>query len=365
MDGLRGYAAGLVFLCHSLGLASRYYKNIWDMDIYAQPSLVEQIIYWLHRSMYGVDLFFLLSGYLIATQIWKAGLNFSYTTFFAHRVARVYPAFLLCTVIYILYSSFYYHLTWITPSITILNIMLVNGMYHLVPAVPGINAVTWSLTFEFMFYIVSPAILIIKKDPAWVAVVALSACAVFYYFCEFNMIPNGNIRFIMFFSGIFIASCSNDSLRKIDAIVDEKVAVAFYIATTILYAVEAVTLGVFMLLYFVSAGLLMVKTVFGNGFCNKLFSTLPLRYLGRVSYSFYLIHVFTIAITYDEMKFSFFLGLPIAFLLSVGAASIMYWFAERPYFVSASASRSRRLYTLSNGVGVASLLFILSYIAFY
>ena len=69
IDGLRAIAVSVVVLYH------------------AYPSLIK-------KGYIGVDMFFVISGFLITSIILKEGANFSLMNFYARRFKRILPAFL-------------------------------------------------------------------------------------------------------------------------------------------------------------------------------------------------------------------------------------------------------------------------------
>ena len=86
-----GYAGLLVFLVHHHTLFGGYLPP---------AGLVFKTSAFLHTiGNSGVDLFFVLSGYLVYGQIIRKPL--SYWTFLRRRVARIYPAFLAVFVVYL------------------------------------------------------------------------------------------------------------------------------------------------------------------------------------------------------------------------------------------------------------------------
>ena len=69
---------------------------------------------WLDTSIKfgwtGVDLFFVLSGYLIATPLFRAlaaGKNVLFDAFFIKRIFRIFPAYLFVLCIYFLFPGFH------------------------------------------------------------------------------------------------------------------------------------------------------------------------------------------------------------------------------------------------------------------
>ncbi len=69
IDGLRAIAVGLVILCHA-GFS------------------------WFKGGFIGVDVFFVLSGYLITTIIFKemTEVSFAFSSFYLRRIKRLIPA---------------------------------------------------------------------------------------------------------------------------------------------------------------------------------------------------------------------------------------------------------------------------------
>src|SRR5258708_2865885 len=52
---------------------------------------------WVRGGFIGVDVFFVISGFLISTIIFKSLANndFSFAKFYAHRIRRIFPALIL------------------------------------------------------------------------------------------------------------------------------------------------------------------------------------------------------------------------------------------------------------------------------
>ena len=92
MEGLRGFAVALVFLTHYASLSAP-----WVGDGSPLAALLDAV----HAiGNAGVDLFFVLSGYLIYGSL--IGREQSYARFMRRRVVRIYPAF---TAVFLLYVA--------------------------------------------------------------------------------------------------------------------------------------------------------------------------------------------------------------------------------------------------------------------
>src|SRR5690606_3508905 len=136
----------------------------------------------------GVDVFFVISGYLITAQIRDALAEgrFSFVDFYASRIRRLYPA-LLATMLLTL--AFAYFTLFPVEMKRVAQAMLAAALY-----VPNIyffaeadyfaeGAVrpllhTWSLGVEEQFYLVFPALLVLlARFPSRVAGSAVAALA--------------------------------------------------------------------------------------------------------------------------------------------------------------------------------------------
>lgn len=108
----------------------------------------------------GVDIFFVLSGYLIASHLLRAGIgtgHFSFGRYLVMRALRIVPAY-LAVIGLILFGAF--------PLYTIdENQLLLRVGYHLLflqDYLPSnINVVFWSLGVEEKFYLLAPVLIFV------------------------------------------------------------------------------------------------------------------------------------------------------------------------------------------------------------
>jgi peptidoglycan/LPS O-acetylase OafA/YrhL len=137
LDGLRGVAVLLVFIFHSMGPLITPAGPIAYMG-------------WL-----GVDLFFVLSGFLITSILLRArdAENY-YKVFYARRALRILPLYYLALTISLLTTHDHYSFRaqiwfWLNLSnlATAFNPMLIPWLSHY-----------WSLAVEEQFYLIWPAV---------------------------------------------------------------------------------------------------------------------------------------------------------------------------------------------------------------
>ena len=143
LDHLRTLAIAWVFFFH--------YPNVIDMPDWA----------WNIKDFgwVGVDLFFVLSGFLIARQLFtklKSTKTISLTHFFIKRFFRIIPVYLVVVAIYFLVPVFREKES--LPALW--RFLTFTQNIGLVPSINGTFSHAWSLCVEEQFYLLFPLIII-------------------------------------------------------------------------------------------------------------------------------------------------------------------------------------------------------------
>ena len=161
LDGIRGIAIGLVLLFHG---AIPGFRGGWI----------------------GVDIFFVLSGFLITTvllQEYDRNGSISFAEFYKRRSLRLAPALFLMSALFILYAAF------AMPNFSArlqetLETLLYASNWSQAFKFKTAKYVghTWSLGIEEDFYLVWPAVLLallffLPKKPRWYLVAAVASLA--------------------------------------------------------------------------------------------------------------------------------------------------------------------------------------------
>jgi exopolysaccharide production protein ExoZ len=334
MEGLRGFAVFLVFLVHYFTLIEPWV---------ASESITFQLGEYLRNiGNAGVDLFFVLSGYLIyGTLILKHKPFKSYIT---RRVLRIYPTFLVVFSIYLLASV-------ATPSESKLphsgaalgvyvmqNLLLMPGLFDIVPVI----TVAWSLSYECFFYLLIPfliSILFIRSWPRHRRIgffICLSIAGFVYFYFR-----GGHIRLLMFVSGILVYETLQSGLLKplpLSGIISLVVAC---IVMVIVPEYHASGWWRFLALYILFFGLCVECFKVSSSFTCKVFSFPPLRWFGNMSYSYFLIHGLALKAAFSLVTHFTpphgtgtavsWLLLPPMFLISVVPAAFLFIVIEKPY----------------------------------
>jgi peptidoglycan/LPS O-acetylase OafA/YrhL len=165
LDGLRGIAVLLVVAYHYIDL--QYDK----MDMQTVSRFEKILIHLTSVGWFGVDLFFVLSGFLIGSILLKnTGSPNFFKTFYLRRFFRIIPIYYVLLIIFGLLkiSSLY------QPDASVFEkdipliyyfVFLQNfamGFYHTFGPI-GLGA-TWSLAVEEQFYLIIPVLIYYIKS---------------------------------------------------------------------------------------------------------------------------------------------------------------------------------------------------------
>lgn len=345
MEGLRGFAVFLVFLVHYVTLI-----NPWISE---QP-LVLEIASALHSiGNTGVDLFFVLSGYLIYGSLIARPQRFG--RFMARRIQRIYPAFLAVFVIYIGVSLAFPAESKIpsTPfSATIYlaeNLLLLPGIFPIEPMI----TVAWSLSYEMFFYLLIPLVisaLRLRDRSSESRVTLVAVCAVLgVFYCSAY---GGHIRLIMFLSGILLyEAMSQDRIRTPNSTAG-LLSLTFALLVTLVPTDSSfgysMKVSVLFACFFV-----LCLTCFREPsvWLARAFSWAPMRWLGNMSYSYYLLHGLSLKAAFLALSivlptaghgaWLFWVLLPFMFALSLIPTTALFLTVERTFSLSSGGKQTK------------------------
>lgn len=335
LDGLRGFAVLLVFCVHAAGNAAHvaFGRDLGSARYTALDGPGEQALFWLFRSHHGVFLFFVLSGFLIG-RMWWPRPSLAYGAFAWRRTLRIYPAFAVAFAASLVFA--HASGTWTPPDLprVLGNLVFLNGWppAHVVP----FNTVTWSLFYEMSFYLAFPVV-------AWAGTrtgAPLVACGVGVLLPIAAALLGADpivLCWSLLFAGALLAA--RDDLRLRAARLPTAAVLAAYLVVTTAALFDAFAPIAGIVSFGVAAVLVLARcSVPGNALAHGL-ATPALRALGRVSYSFYLLHWMIVVLVARAVDAAGLAPLAatlaifvVGFALSWLAASAAWWVAERPYF---------------------------------
>lgn len=140
LDGVRAIAVAMVFVEHYPAVSGAHTEtHIWSLLQRVRPGFI------------GVDLFFVLSGFLISRILLSEGRTFGgidIPSFYTRRFLRIFPAYYAA----ILVGAFLFRMPWAD----IVTVATYTTNLGLLPAASRPFEHTWSLAVEEQFYLVWP-----------------------------------------------------------------------------------------------------------------------------------------------------------------------------------------------------------------
>jgi peptidoglycan/LPS O-acetylase OafA/YrhL len=308
--------------------------------------------HWPSDGARGVDIFFVLSGFLITSLLLNEHASkgsIGFRAFYTRRARRLMPALVITIAVYLAVSVATAHRVGHAALASLVaasyTTNLVVGSGH--AAVAGALTHTWSLSAEEQFYLLWPALLFLvfraqRRTAIRVLVITIAAVTVELSALAAWGAASGRLAFapdtrsLGLAIGCLTALCLSELQRLSRSM---RTATSFAVALSIALAglglftarVETYQLGG-LTVFCAAVALLIVRATDGSSLTSKALSFVPLAWLGRISYSLYLYHlpifiafgVYAGGFATTEMKV-------VAIALSVLAAALSFRFLEQPF----------------------------------
>lgn len=334
----------------------RAYRS--DIDGLRAIAIVSTVVFhaglsWMTGGFTGVDIFFVISGYLIGGHIYaelRKG-TFSFADFYQRRAKRILPAYfavLLFTILAALvllspYEAMLFGRSAFAATLSTSNILFwkTSGYFDLHSDYNPL-LMTWSLGVEEQFYAVVPILLLVvyRFRRNLLLPFLVLTCVVSLAFAAYELPRHPTMVFYMLPSrawelcaGVLLAVVEKGrrlSLSSRSANLLGWAALAMLIVPIVLLSTATPFPG-FAAMPSVAGATILLATP--QGWINRrVLSTAPMVYIGKVSYSFYLWHWPLLALA----RVVFGPKLPpllVALLIATafGAAVLSYYLVEQPF----------------------------------
>jgi peptidoglycan/LPS O-acetylase OafA/YrhL len=331
--------------------------------LFAQYLSLEGISWRLSRllqmvSCNGTYLFLCISGYLIYGQLMQRRV--SYSAFLRRRVQRIYPVFLCVLAIYLILFAAFPAKSKLPDSpaaaalCVLQNALLVEGVF----GAPRIITVSWTLTLLFAFYLSLPVSVEWSRmrhrsagtRALWILLCG-GAITLVCLLVKPGALPG---RVAMFIVGMLAYESLQHGVGKRLRPAGEALAVALFMISGIVSQAPVTDAARFfpfvtVLLAAVSLYLFCLYSFGGNGVLRRLFSVTPLRWLGAISLSYYLLHGVTLhgvllmvsllVPPTQDRAWVFWAALPACYLATLASAAVLFAAVERRFSASPAARR--------------------------
>jgi peptidoglycan/LPS O-acetylase OafA/YrhL len=367
LDGLRGLAILLVLGFHFIN------NTLEDL-----PGKVCSFLAQLTSVGWaGVDLFFVLSGFLIGSiLIRQKGSKNYFRTFYIRRLVRIIPNYYLLLVIFLLVNSASYFqnnhfLLQNGSTIPIWSYFAIVHNFFMAWFHKMGNAalsITWSIGIEEQFYIIFPFVIYFmnKKWVPWFLLVTIFA-AVFFRSLAHHWIPPYVLlpcrMDAISFGALLAYFHEKGSLQKLMELYHKRMFLCLMaiigVATLVFWRTHDLGIWRNTFLSIVFSTALLYALYRNNNFFGIVLRMSWLRWVGKISYSLYLFHYLILGIfsqlggnangvgIYDTKGVLFALA---ALLASFVFAWLVYTYLEQPMVrlgKKFSFNKSKRHYILT------------------
>ena len=320
LDGVRGISIIVVVAFHLLKRAD-YFTSNETLHFITRLSSIGWV---------GVDIFFVLSGFLITSILLRTKHEKNYfKNFYVRRSLRIFPLyFVFIAVILLLLPKLDPDFTPEIPHALPFLLLYQQNWLMLISKIPLTTylAVTWSLAIEEQFYLIWPAVVyFIKKETLIklsIGVILFSILArllgvlfwddmsqvstFFYYntFTRFEQLVFGGLLAVAFTEPLWIQRLKNISIPSFWVAFVAFLALCFTAYPHMVPLDENIWLvfgGYTLAAVFSAALVTILMTHPETSMFRRLFQNKLLIFFGKYSYSIYLLHVPVILILLDML----------------------------------------------------------------
>ena len=279
-----------------------------------------------HISIISVDIFFILSGYVLTNQVLKVNSKKTLKTFFLRRWMRTVPLYIIFLLLanklfnnnefnldFFLYFSF---IAFLVPELILNNYFII----------------AWSLCVEEIYYLVAPFISITstkydKQKIFLISLIIFYIASLFFYFLFFS----DDIRISTFMSlfNIMIGMILKIFHIKIKKYFSSFIAVLVLSNILLIFLLQIFSERVsnLVLLHIYDLSAIIIFIIFLN-FKERKFSIYNI--LSTSTYSIYLSHIFIIYLMKKIFLDLNITHLPIYFFILLFTSRLIYYFVESP-----------------------------------
>lgn len=333
-----------------------------DIDGIRAIAVLSVIIFHINSTILpggfiGVDIFFVISGYLITLHIIRdlESGNFSLLEFYRKRVKRIVPVMLVVVACVIAISMFIQRpedtknvaKTGVAAILSLSNVyfwLFQNTGYFAQASreIPLLHL--WSLGVEEQFYIFWPLVLMLfykaLRGKHFVGLFSIIMVVSFllgqflyshYPSFVYYMLPTrGGELLVGAIAAYFVKKRPNIDISDMAALLLSAVGLVFITVPLFLLSEYDVFPGFNAIPPTTGTALLILSGHYKNSWLKRLLTVQPLVFTGLISYSAYLWHWPVLAFThYSGIKIGVWEGI-IAFSVTIALSVISYYFIERP-----------------------------------
>jgi peptidoglycan/LPS O-acetylase OafA/YrhL len=289
LDGLRGLAALSVVLYHYTYMFNQYFSNR------SKPAFS------FSRGNLGVELFFIISGFVILMTVSKAK---TILDFLVSRLSRIYPVYWVA--IFFTFTILTIFGTWPTgepsKSAVLFNFTMLQRFF----SIKAVDGVYWSLQYELLFYalILGAFILGLIRRVELICITMLAASLAYWVCLQANVFsslgPAGSLikqawllAIILGDAEFFVTGMMLYRIREKGSSSTRLAVIAGAIGMSFL--VDGWVIGFAHTAFAILVGLAIAGRL-------PVLSSRPMVFLGAISYPLYLVHQYAGYVLIDKLE---------------------------------------------------------------
>jgi peptidoglycan/LPS O-acetylase OafA/YrhL len=352
VDALRGIAALMVVLHHAP--MSTVLGNV------VQDTIPEGLDAFLKAGALGVPVFFILSGFIIPHSLRKNSLSFREVgNFMLRRQLRLdlpyWTALVLMIGLFLIETRILSLPSQANLNTVFLEFLYLQGIFN-VPHDNLFLVVAWTLCLEIQFYLVLISLLLLGKKSKRIVpelcFTRLSVTLILISGIICLMIRPFYVETFWFFSHwpqFVLGTLSYLAWKKIVPLSYFLGYSSFFFLISLFVTADAPNNLNYMAMF---SGLVIAYALYFSGTTNQMSEwgkSNVLQFLGRISYSLYLTHIFTFHViqraayklTGDNIFMAYIWGV-ISIVCAVAFANLFYLYVERPSLKLAERFKHKR-----------------------
>lgn len=361
LDGLRAWAIIMVMMAH----VGSWLDNLASESVVqTDASKVIEVFFYNFPFIgtagggAGVDLFFMLSGFLIFMTTYKK--RTTVFEFLKKRYQRLLPVHMVLLLSFMVPLSL---------AGVVLNMLFLSEFFIHYPTV---HLITWTLSYEFVFYVIAAYWFIYFRN-----VKVLQTWSAFFLFFVFIFLSQWFVatpldkigikyldtsRFIAFFFGVALARlyfCEKKIWKKYQKYFEVLFVPGLLLVSVFRYSYQSVSVNlsygylVKSLSYlFLDFGFLLIFLSLltqKDTVLKSIFRIKFVRIIGAISYSMYLFH-YSFALPMSKNILGFIHNIPLkmlvfiptSFLVTIFFSVVLFHFLEKPYFLQSDMKRNQK-----------------------
>lgn len=376
--GVRGYVKGI----DGLRAVAVIAVILYHMDF----------LHVLKGSFTGVDIFFVISGYVISRSIYNrkfSKLSDYLSEFYKRRLLRILPALLICLGITVLLSTLFIPEAWLSRTIdktglsafwgySNFSLTWNNDSYFSPGAEYNPFLHTWSLAVEEQFYLLFPLIFFVwlkyrdrKSGAGLISRILLIVTGLMsFIYVIFATSSNHESAFYLLPGRFWELACGAFLFmlhERKKLILKSKITSNLFMAGGLLLALAGFIFSVERDFPFpwaivpVFAAVLIITSIVSSekrpSFIHSFFSSKPVVYIGKISYSLYLWHwPFAVLLRWTTGIQNYWIIL--MYLTAVFAvASVSYIFLENPVRKNKFLLKQKNWKIITGGIAAIVVMF--------